>query len=329
MTMLDEYTICVGTVGGGLSVSPDQGETWNRIRDPMPVEGTVRALTVYPDNPHRILAGSDSGVYRSDDNGGFWQKLDSPIDGIQVWSLAVDPVDTDTIFVGTRPDAFRSRDGGQMWDKLSLGVADPCPVGIARTTNMIVDPRDHRTIWAGIEVDGVFKSLDGGDTWVHLPELGPDPFHGDIHGMAIRTGQQSAVYATSPFGIATSTDEGESWDYHYFPKFDESDARSYCRGMLLKADDPDIMFVGNGDTIPGLTGKIQRSKDGGQTWEAVSLPVEPNSVVYWFATHPSVPHAMVAASVYGYVYTSDDGGETWRKLKKEFGEIRSLALTPN
>ena len=98
---------------------------------------------------------------------------------------------------------------------------------------------------------------------------------------------------------------------------------------MLKADDPNVIFVGNGDAIPGVTGAIQRSTDGGQSWEALRLPVEPNSVVYWFATHPARPHVIAAASLYGYVYVSTDGGESWRKLRKEFGEIRTLALMPN
>ena len=327
--MSKDYTICVGSVGGGLSFSPDGGETWERMREPIPSECNVRALAAYPDNPKRILAGSDEGVFRSEDSGASWAKLDSPIDGTQVWSIGIDPVDSDTIFVGTKPDAFRSKDGGQTWEKLSLGVNNPCPVGVPRTTNMIVDPRDNRTIWAGIEVDGVYKSLDGGDSWVHLPDLGDDMFHGDIHGMAIRTGQRTAVYATSPYGISTSTDEGESWELHQFPKYDASDKWTYCRGMALKPDDPQVIFVGSGETIPGLTGDVQRSTDGGQTWKAASLPVAPNSVVYWFGTHPSIPDVIVTASLYGYVYTSEDGGDSWSKVKKEFGEIRTVAVMPN
>ena len=147
--------------------------------------------------------------------------------------------------------------------------------------------------------------------------------------MALQTGPTTSIYCTSPFGIATSTDEGESWDYHYFPKFSESDTRSYCRGMVIKADDPNVMFVGNGDSIPGVTGAIQRTSDGGQTWEATPLPQEPNSVVYWFGTHAAVPNVIAAASLYGYVYLSTDGGDSWQKLQKEFGEIRSVAVMPN
>ena len=62
-----DYSICVGAVGfgGGVWHSPDEGETWNRIRDPFPQGSQVRGPAVYPDNPHRILAGSDNGIYRS------------------------------------------------------------------------------------------------------------------------------------------------------------------------------------------------------------------------------------------------------------------------
>ena len=327
--MAQDYSIIIGTVGQGLGVSSDAGETWTKIRQPIPSEATVRALGVYPDNPHRILAGSDVGIFRSDDNGTTWEKLDSPFDDLQIWSVALDPTNTETIFAGTRPESYRSRDGGKSWDKLNMGVNMECPIGAPRTTNMIVDPRDNRTIWAGIEVDGVYKSLDGGDNWLHMPDLGEDPFHGDIHGMAIKPGSTTSVYCTSTFGIATSEDEGESWDNHSFPKFSENDVRSYCRGILLKADNPDVMFVGNGDFIPGVTGAIQRTNDGGKTWDPVSLPVEPNSVVYWLGTHVDRPNVIVAASLFGYLYVSEDGGDSWKKLKKEFGEIRSVAILPN
>ena len=69
--------------------------------------------------------------------------------------------------------------------------------------------------------------------------------------------------------------------------------------------------------------------NGGNSWEPVSLPVEPNSVVYWLGTHPERPNVIVAASLFGYLYVSEDGGDSWKKLKKEFGEIRSVVVVPN
>jgi hypothetical protein len=46
-------------------------------------------------------------------------------------------------------------------------------------------------------------------------------------------------------------------------------------------------------------------------------------------THRERPDVIAAASLYGYVYVSEDGGDSWRKVKKEFGEVRSVAVTPN
>ena len=108
-----DYSICVGAVGfgGGVWHSPDGGDNWNRIRDPFPLGSQVRGMAVYPDSPNRILAGSDYGIYRSEDCGATWEKLWSPMDGMPIWSIAIDPMDTDTIFVGIKPAALYRSSG--------------------------------------------------------------------------------------------------------------------------------------------------------------------------------------------------------------------------
>ena len=62
-------------------------------------------MAVYLDDPNRILAGSDHGIYRSEDRGTLWGKLWSPMEGMPIWSIAIDPEDTQTIFVGIKPAA--------------------------------------------------------------------------------------------------------------------------------------------------------------------------------------------------------------------------------
>lgn len=333
--MAQDYTICLGTIGAGVWFSPNSGDTWKRSRMKLPFhaepgEIQIRALAVSPQNPHQLLAGSEVGIYRSEDKGATWELLESPMDGRQIWSIAIHPTDPNIIFAGTKPPAvFRSQDGGKSWEQLSVAIARQCLAGAPKVTNIVFDPDDPRTLWMGVEIDGVFRSRDGGDTWTHLPALGSDPINQDIHGLTISVGRSRKILATTPNGIWTSTDEGESWSLHEFPRFYERDRISYCRGVALKADDPEVIFVGNGDFIPGKTGAIRRSTDGGKTWEAVPLPVEPNSTIYWFATHPSDPNFIVANSLNGYVYTSSDGGSSWRKVQQEFGEVRALAWVPN
>ena len=63
-------------------------------------------------------------------------------------------------------------------------MVEDCPnVGIPRVTALTVDPSDHRIVWAGVEVDGVRRSLDGGETWTRIAGGLTDP---DIHDVAVR-----------------------------------------------------------------------------------------------------------------------------------------------
>ena len=320
-----DYSICVGAVGfgGGVWHSPDAGDNWNRIRDPFPLGSQVRGMAVYPDNPNRILAGSDYGIYRSEDCGATWGKLWSPMDGMPIWSIAVDPVDTDTIFVGIKPAAlFRSRDDGESWARLSVQMAQECHIGPPMVTMLMVDPQDHRTVWAGVEVDGVYRSLDGGDSWTHVQ----GGVHPDIHGMAISPGEPRTVLASTPREIYATTDMGESWqsvvttDKFVLP---------YSRGIAFRPGDPSVLFAAVGDTAIGSTGAIHRSQDGGETWEQRPLPVEPNSNIWNIVTHPADPDFILASSLLGEVYTSADTGDSWQKLKREFSEIGAMVWVPN
>ena len=320
-----DYSICVGAVGfgGGVWHSPDGGDNWNRIRDPFPLGSQVRGMAVYPDNPNRILAGSEHGIYRSEDSGATWEKMWSPMEGMPIWSIAIDPQNTDNIFVGIKPAAlFRSQDGGQSWSKLSVQMAQECHIGPPMVTMLMVDPQDSRTVWAGVEVDGVYRSLDGGDSWTHV-EGGVHP---DIHGMALTPGASNKVLASTPREIYATTDMGESWqsvvttDKFVLP---------YSRGIAFKPDDPKVLFAAVGDTAIGSIGAVQRSTDAGESWETRPLPVEPNSNIWNIVTHPADPDFVLASSLLGEVYRSTDAGDSWDKLKREFSEIGAMVWVPN
>lgn len=329
------HTICLGTVGSGVWYSTNDGGRWRQARMAVPFEAQpgeiqIRALAVSPQNPRQLFAGSEVGLYASDDAGAHWSLIDSPMHGSQIWSIAVHPENPDHILVGTKPPGlFRTQDGGKRWEQLALETAKECFAGPPKVTTIAFDPRDARTIWVGVEIDGVYRSRDGGESWEQLPPRGENPINEDVHCLAVSVGEPTKILVTTPDGIWTSTDEGEHWELHEFPRFYESRGISYCRGVALKADDPDVIFVGNGNMVPGHVGAIQQSRDGGRTWQAASLPRAPNSTIYWFATHPADPDFVVATSLFGYVYTSRDAGESWQKLEREFGEIRAVAWVPS
>ena len=333
--MAKDFTICVGTVGAGVWYSSNGGDNWRRSKmklpfDDEPGEIQIRALAVSPHNPNQLYAGSEAGLYRSDDRGASWNYIESPMYGKQIWSVAVSPDDPNEVWAGTKPPAvYRTKDGGQTWEQAAVETAEKCLAGAPKITAIMFDPRDSKTIWVGVEIDGVYRSQDGGESWERLPDLGDSVLNQDVHGLTISNGPEPKVLVSTPDGIWSSPNEGQHWALHGFPRFYEKDQISYCRGVAVKADDPDTIFVGNGDFVPGKTGAIQRSTDGGRSWQAADLPVTPNSTIYWFGTHPADPNIVVANSLHGYVYTSTDGGASWEKVEREFGEIRAIAWTPN
>jgi len=324
-----DYRIAIGTVGSGLWVSYNAGGKFRHIQRGVDSESNCRALAVSPHEPGVLLAAQDKvGVFRSDDNGGEWAPIGTPIDS-DIWSLGFDPHDTDRIFVGTRPGIHRSTDGGRTFHELDTTIPGTCPIGVPRTTNVVVDPSDSRRVWASVEVAGLHRSDDGGDTWTSVGRLGPSEFHDDVHGFALRSsGGTTQLLATSPYGLARSDDGGATWSWHEFDAFPGSrSGLAYSRCVRAPWGNGTVI-VCVGDFIPGAVGALEVSRDGGETWKRTEMPVTPNSTMYWLAVHEDLPGVVVATSVFGQVYVSEDHAETWRKLDRELGEIRAVCLSP-
>jgi photosystem II stability/assembly factor-like uncharacterized protein len=320
MTM--DYHINLGTAGWGVWHSPDAGKSWTRHRKPFPLNSRIQALAVLPGEPRGVVAAGDTGVFASHDGGASWARVGAQGDLPTVWSLAVDPADPATLFAGTRPAALhRSRDGGVKWERLPLETAKQCSIGEPFVTRVVVDPHDSRTIWVGVEIDGVYRSRDGGETWTHVPGPG-DP---DVHDMAIAQTSPPRVLVSTNGELFRSDDDGAEWTAIGVKR---NWPLPYARGVVVKADDPRVVFAGCGQTTTGETGAVLRSSDGGDTWETLPLPARPNATMWGLATHPADAGRIVAFTLFGEVYVTEDAGESWRKIAREFGEIRAAAWLP-
>ena len=103
----------------------------------------------------------------------------------------------------------------------------------------------------------------------------------------------------------------------------------YARGIAVKADEPGVLYAGCGETTTGEKGYVLRSTDAGETWDMLNLPAPANSTIWGLATHPAEANRILAFSLFGEVYVSDDAGDSWTKIGREFGEIRAAAWLPN
>ena len=302
-------------------------------------ESQVRAMVVHPKDPRILYAGSDSGVYRTEDRGENWLRLDSPMNSghhgfhrvcaCTIWPLAIDPVDPNIIFADTCPSAiFRTKDGGLTWEKLPVELRERCAnIEMARVTSIQIDPVNHNYVWAGIEVDGLRLSRDGGDSWEVVSFEEPD-----IHSIAITAGPPKTVVIVATRQVYLTTDDGGTFE----PVDVVAQGITTCRGSVVKADDPQTIIMGNGVADYGggaglswTPGSVHCSRNRGKTWERLPLPGEPNGTVWNLAAHPSDPDYVLASSVNGQVFCTADGGDSWSKFAYEFGQVNALAWVPN
>jgi photosystem II stability/assembly factor-like uncharacterized protein len=316
--------LCVGTAGMSVWFSRDDGETWIRpyIESGLYLEARVWALSAHPKRPGEVLAGTDSGLYRWNETDQKWTHLPSLLDDYDIWAMAQAPDDPDTIVVGTQPaNIFVSTDGGKSFTAAKGSFADACIfVGKPRVTQIIFDPVDRDTLWAGVEIDGVHRSTDRGRTW---KKVGQGINSEDIHGVAVVQNGSKLVYATTNRGLNVSRDNGETF------AFQELDSPwQYTRTITARADGDATVFLTNGNGPPGSTGRLLRSSDHGAHWTDAKLPGELNSTPWTVATHPANPKLIFVCSNLGQLFRSTDGGDSWTKLPREFGEVRSTIWQP-
>jgi hypothetical protein len=142
---------------------------------------------------------------------------------------------------------------------LAVDIARECSIGIPFVTSVIVDPDDHRIVWVGVEIDGVFCSLDGGDTWTHLETGLYDP---DIHAVTIAVTQPKAPICQHSTRRVYEQRSGRN-----LPALGHQGemAAAYARGLMVKADDPGVLFAGCGETTTGEKGHVLRTTNFGET----------------------------------------------------------------
>jgi photosystem II stability/assembly factor-like uncharacterized protein len=189
----DPQRIHVGITAAGAFRSDDGGRTWlpvnknvfvDYLPTPYPEVGQcVHKLLLHPARPERLWQQNHCGVYRSDNCGDSWERLDQ--NGLPSdfgFTIMMDPKDPDTALVipERSPEyhyipngqfaVYRTRDAGQTWAELSDGLPRPAWAAVLREASAF----DADSAYFGTQ-SGSFFALADGDTWVegarHLPPI--------------------------------------------------------------------------------------------------------------------------------------------------------------
>ena len=315
------------SVGHSVWFSYDMGESWNRANTHtggIYNESRCWCVSTHPDRPGEVLSGTDQGVYRWRHEDQRWTHLSSPMDGMHILQIAQAPHDPDVIYAGTRPaEVYRSRDGGMTWSRCALGNATECEfINTPRVTSIQFDPADRDTVWVTIEIDGIYRTRDGGETWEHLTE---GLLTLDTHNLILmdENGTRTVLCSTEE-GLHRSGDNGGT----FIPVPVPQAPWPYFRCMARRADDSGVIFLSVGDRPSGETGLLLRSRDYGATWEDAGLPTPVNSTIWWIGTNRADPGLIFCCTIMGQIFRSTDGGETWRKMDRELGELRMITWAP-
>ena len=320
-----DITAYAASIGHSIWFSYDLGENWNRAHTPtggIYNESRCWSLSIHPERPGQVLAGTDIGVYRWNHHHEQWNYIPSPMDDLHIQQITQAPHDPNIIFAGTRPaEIFKSLDDGRTWQRCRLGNDTECWfINTPRVTSIHFDPIEKETVWVTIEIDGVFKSNNLGVTW---EKCNNGLVSDDTHNLVFfdNDNGRRTIWCSTEEGLHRSSDNGENWIPHKVPQA----PWLYMRCICKRADDSGVMFLSVGDKPSGVTGMLLRSRDFGETWEDAGLPGHVNSTIWWIGTNSANPSLIFCHTILGQIFRSTDGGENWQKMQRELGEIRMIA----
>jgi photosystem II stability/assembly factor-like uncharacterized protein len=222
-----------------------------------------------------ILAGTENGIFRSEDEGRTWKEASHGLTAPHVRWIAFHPDDSRLVLAGTEPaNIFISHDSGDSWracpevaqlrDRFRWSLPYSPEAGCVRGFAF------HASrIYAAVEVGGVLISEDSGESWRLAdgsdgkPNLAgpPEPFvYPDVHSLEVHLSSQELVYAPTGGGFYRSNDGGKTWKLFY---------DCYCRAVWVDLGNPNHMILGPADGVD-RNGRIEESRDGGETWSPAS-----------------------------------------------------------
>ena len=334
-----------GAVGGGLWKTTDGGTTWRAVTDGQLKSSSVGAVAVSPSNPDIVYLGmgetqlrgnimQGDGVYKSTDAGKTWKQMGLG-DTHAIARIRVHPANPEIVYVAAlghpfgqndERGVFKSTDGGKTWRKVLFRSNKAGAVDLA------IDPGNpqvmfaaiweaYRTPWmlsSGGPDSGLFKSTDGGETWMEITRAPgmPSGVTGKI-GVSVSGADGKRVYAiveNENGGVFVSDDAGATWLRISEDRRLRQRAFYYSR---IYADPK------SRDTVYVLNTGFYKSTDGGKTYKTIRVPHGDNHDLW---IDPNDPNRM-ANSNDGGGNVSVNGGESWTGQAYPTAQLYHVATT--
>lgn len=300
---------------------------------PANMSGRITAIDAYNQNPALMYVGAASGgVWKSENGGMSWNPVFDSQPTQNIGSVKIQQSNPSVVWVGTGEGnprnsmnlgqgIFRSPDGGRSWQCMGLE-------NTKTIHRILIDPMDGSVIFAGAMGDpftpnehrGVFKSVDGGESWKKVlytnessgvADLVMDPHNPNKIFAALyehRRTPWSFVSGGPGSGLFVTYDGGENWkrlgEEQGLPTGDLGRI-----GIAISPSDPNRIYA----KIEAEKNALYRSDDGGYFWYLVNdNPRFVNNRPFYFqelAVDPADPNRLY--NIYQPLTISLDGGKTF------------------
>jgi len=316
-----------------------EGAEWLHVL----TEPEAYTVFVHPRDPNLVLAGTKDGIYRSTDRGATFQRANFPDRGIQIWSFLSDPADPKRMLAGGSPvSIYRSNDAGESWTRQrdpKLPDRGKAPFAV-RVMRLARHPNRPEEIYAALEIGGVMRSTDAGETWddssdnlirmsVDEPRLrskivGDTEAEGmlDGHAICMSAADPDGVILAVRMGLFRSHDQGKTWEDLRVDRFSPF---TYGRDVKVSPQNPDTLYACLSVAASSKDGALYRSEDVGRTWRRFDK-VQPHGTLMSVSLHHHDAKQVYIAARYGEVFGTSDGGETWSTTPLPAGVQHIYAL---
>ncbi len=245
----------------GIARSTDFGDSWFFFYDGLPSFTSYNRIDVaYDDSDrHRIFLASTSGLLYSDDFGEFWLRQESlPQENIR--SLSVSPANPAHIYAASQI-IYKSANFGDTWENLQG------PPGDNYVNEIACDPLSADVLYCCRFRQGIYKSLDGGSSWI---DIGNNLPHIEgwfvVSGIAVNPLNSNTIFANVyDYGIFVLSNGGESWQ-----EFNEGLRTNYFEATtIIDPQDTNRVFLAtSGQSVWSIT------RTPTSIYDEISLPDE-------------------------------------------------------
>jgi photosystem II stability/assembly factor-like uncharacterized protein len=325
----NKNTFYFGATGGGVWKTTDGGSNWKNISDKF-FGSSIGAVAVAPSDESIIYVGQGEntmrgnvsegleGIWRSDDGGRSWKNIGLR-DGRHIVRILVHPKNPDVVWAAVMGHLFgpneqrgvyKTIDGGKNWKRVlfvnsQTGVSDLVmeqdnpSVFYVGTWRVIRTPY---SLESGGDGSGLWKSIDGGETWKSLTtKKGLPKGVWGIVGVAAAPSNPEKVYVlieNTNGGLYVSNDGGDNWTLSSNDNNIRQRAWYYTK-IFVDPKNENVVYAPNVG--------FMRSRDGGKTFQSVRTPHGDHHDLW---IDPEDGNRMIVGDD-GGAQISFDGGENW------------------